>query len=79
MLSICLCKYKWLDNVIKMPCCKQKLHSGCLKEWFKSKSTCPLCRTNLNPDINPLNIINRVVNITNYINQIINYRISHEI
>ena len=78
--SICLSKYKWLDSVIKMPCCKQNLHSSCLKEWFNSKSTCPLCRNNLNPDnINPLNIIHRVINITNYINQIINYRISHEI
>jgi len=79
--SICLSKFKWFDYIIKLPCCNQEFHNGCMNNWFVSHSTCPLCRKNFNPENNTdmLNIINRVMYITRTVSQIIDYRISNQL
>jgi hypothetical protein len=41
--SICLENFKLNDNVIKLPC-KHEFHPECLNGWLKNKSTCPMCR-----------------------------------
>ena len=34
-------------QVEEMPCCKQIIHTSCLSECLKHKSTCPVCRSSL--------------------------------
>ena len=66
--NICLEDYKWLDNIIELPC-KNKFHSGCVTKWFNEHSTCPLCRYKLNP--------NNYVNLNNIVNDI--FRVNRSI
>lgn len=32
----------------RLPCCANQFHLPCLQQWFNRRSTCPLCRQNLN-------------------------------
>lgn len=32
----------------QLPCCRNRFHLPCLQNWFDRRSTCPLCRQNLN-------------------------------
>lgn len=32
----------------QLPCCHNHFHLPCLQRWFDRRSTCPLCRQNLN-------------------------------
>ncbi|KAE9390124.1 hypothetical protein BT96DRAFT_833867, partial [Gymnopus androsaceus JB14] len=41
---ICLDDYKALDPVLKLNDCPHWLHKGCLEQWLKGASTCPVCR-----------------------------------
>lgn len=37
-----------LQSYAQLPCCRNKFHLPCLQQWFDRRSTCPLCRHNLN-------------------------------
>jgi hypothetical protein len=41
---ICLDDYKSLDRVLKLSDCSHWLHQGCLAQWLRGASTCPVCR-----------------------------------
>jgi hypothetical protein len=41
--SICLDSIN--ESFYKQKCCSNYFHHNCLKEWFKYKSICPLCRS----------------------------------
>jgi len=41
---ICLDDYKPLDRVLKLTDCSHWLHQGCLEQWLRGASTCPICR-----------------------------------
>ncbi|CDW79111.1 UNKNOWN [Stylonychia lemnae] len=44
---ICLDQIKFFDIVVQLKCNKDHIfHFNCVKEWFKEKSSCPLCRSN---------------------------------
>jgi len=34
--------------------CNHKFHSTCLRIWKERKNTCPMCRTQIGPDILPV-------------------------
>lgn len=49
--SICLEELKESQMIVKVKCCRHVFHCTCFKEWFKTKSTCPLCRQNLSKEL----------------------------
>ncbi len=48
--SICLEVFHKTDSVVKVPCCNNKFHTVCLKEYCKkttNKANCPMCRKSI--------------------------------
>ncbi|KAI0696634.1 hypothetical protein BC835DRAFT_1250107, partial [Cytidiella melzeri] len=41
---ICFEDYEASDAVLRLPKCKHWFHKPCIQEWFKTASTCPICR-----------------------------------
>ena len=39
--------YLILDEIIKKMPCKHIFHRECIKQWFKSNHTCPVCRADI--------------------------------
>ena len=33
-----------IGDQLEQDCCKNKFHVSCIKIWFKTNNTCPLCR-----------------------------------
>jgi len=48
--SICLLNYEEGDELRKL-ICTHSFHKECIDNWFKSSSTCPICRTDLKEKI----------------------------
>ena len=42
--SVCMDK---LDKPVLVPCCQNIFCGGCVLEWMKNNSSCPLCRTSI--------------------------------
>ncbi|KAI4370713.1 hypothetical protein MLD38_019033 [Melastoma candidum] len=45
--SICLLEYKGSDTITMLPVCDHFFHQGCVDQWMKLHSTCPICRISL--------------------------------
>lgn len=45
--SICLEKKLYDDKMTVKLCCGHHFHLKCVKKWFMTKKTCPLCRKNI--------------------------------
>lgn len=45
--SVCLCDFESAD-LVKHLRCDHIYHNDCISEWFKTKSTCPVCKLDLN-------------------------------
>ncbi|PIN06811.1 Anaphase-promoting complex (APC), subunit 11 [Handroanthus impetiginosus] len=43
--AICLSDIRGGDSYRKLPECGHCFHAQCIDYWFRSRSTCPLCRT----------------------------------
>ena len=43
---ICLKEYIIGDKVLALPCL-HNFHPDCVKEWFKEKNICPICKSEL--------------------------------
>ncbi|KAI8024972.1 RING-H2 finger protein ATL60 [Camellia lanceoleosa] len=43
--AVCLYDFTAGDTFRKLPKCNHCFHVDCIDAWFKSHSTCPLCRT----------------------------------
>ena len=41
-----ICREALPDVAVYLPC-DHTFHSECIKEWFNTHSTCPICRTNI--------------------------------
>lgn len=41
---VCLALFEESDSLTLLPQCTHAFHTECIDEWFKSHSTCPLCR-----------------------------------
>ncbi|KAJ7520536.1 hypothetical protein O6H91_19G010000 [Diphasiastrum complanatum] len=56
---VCLCEFEDKAKGRFLPKCRHIFHTDCIDMWFRSHSTCPLCRLNIDPTvkaetINPL-------------------------
>jgi hypothetical protein len=49
--AICLCPYED-EQPIKRMFCRHHYHSVCIDQWLSSKSTCPLCNSNVLSHLN---------------------------
>ena len=47
--SICLDNLKINENIYILPC-KHIFHCKCIIHWLEEETTCPLCRSDINPD-----------------------------
>ncbi|KAL6011238.1 hypothetical protein ACLOJK_001683 [Asimina triloba] len=45
--AVCLCEYKEGEWLKSLPNCTHVFHIACIDAWFRSHTTCPLCRSNL--------------------------------
>jgi hypothetical protein len=43
---VCLNKYETKEKVLILPC-THMFHTNCIKDWFKSQNTCPICKFKL--------------------------------
>jgi hypothetical protein len=43
---VCLNKYETKEKVLILPC-THMFHTECIKDWFKSQNTCPICKFKL--------------------------------
>lgn len=47
MCSICFVAFEGGVQVTSLPQCNHYFHQECIREWFKSHGTCPICRLNI--------------------------------
>jgi hypothetical protein len=47
MCSICFMPFEQQVLVTYLPQCNHFFHQECIREWFKSHGTCPICRLNI--------------------------------
>lgn len=47
--SVCLCEVSEGEKARLLPNCNHGFHLECIDMWFRSHSTCPLCRTTVSP------------------------------
>ncbi|PIN12051.1 hypothetical protein CDL12_15340 [Handroanthus impetiginosus] len=50
--AVCLSEFQENDVVRLLPKCNHSFHIGCIDMWFFSHSTCPLCRSAVEPVVN---------------------------
>jgi len=53
--AVCLEKFEDEESLRLLPKCSHVFHTECIDEWFKSHSTCPLCRTSLKVTVEEIN------------------------
>ncbi|XP_019058502.1 PREDICTED: RING-H2 finger protein ATL5-like [Tarenaya hassleriana] len=47
--SVCLSEFEENDEGRVLPKCGHAFHVDCIDTWFRSRSTCPLCRAGIQP------------------------------
>ena len=63
------------ETKVKIDNCRHIFHRTCLQEWFKTNSTCPLCRK-YTPTLNTIKLNNRQIRI---FEKLIRYIMSDEL
>ncbi|KAF3452026.1 hypothetical protein FNV43_RR08122 [Rhamnella rubrinervis] len=48
--AVCLSEFEENETGRLLPKCNHSFHTDCIDMWFKSNSTCPLCRSPVEPD-----------------------------
>lgn len=51
--AVCLSMLEDQEMARILPNCKHKFHAECIDKWLSSHSTCPICRTEAEPMIQP--------------------------
>ncbi|XP_031248435.1 RING-H2 finger protein ATL40-like [Pistacia vera] len=51
--AVCLSNLENEEMARLLPNCKHTFHAGCIDKWFGSHSTCPICRTEAEPRLQP--------------------------
>ncbi|KAK9059417.1 hypothetical protein SSX86_022037 [Deinandra increscens subsp. villosa] len=49
--AVCLSEFEDGEKGRVLPNCKHRFHTGCIDVWFFSNSTCPLCRSPVEPAV----------------------------
>ncbi|CAL9776945.1 unnamed protein product [Musa acuminata subsp. burmannicoides] len=49
--AVCLCELSEGDAARLLPKCGHAFHVECIDMWFLSHSTCPLCRSSVDPEV----------------------------
>ncbi|URE27261.1 RING-H2 finger protein [Musa troglodytarum] len=49
--AVCLCELSEGDAARLLPKCGHGFHLECIDMWFRSHSTCPLCRSSVDPQV----------------------------
>ena len=55
--------------------CGHRFHADCIFNWIQEGEGCPLCRSNLNPNVNKISLLKRISkskNTSNVLKKIIN-------
>jgi hypothetical protein len=47
--AVCLSEFEENEKARLLPNCKHSFHVDCIDMWFRSHSTCPICRTGAQP------------------------------
>jgi hypothetical protein len=55
--SICLLKYKKSDIIKEFPC-SHVFHKNCILKWIEKSNICPLCKYNIEGDVNNIELKN---------------------
>lgn len=48
--AVCLCEFEENEKARLLPNCRHSFHIECIDMWFRSHSTCPVCRTGAKPE-----------------------------
>lgn len=48
--AVCLCEFEDNEKARLLPNCGHSFHVECIDMWFRSHSTCPVCRTGAQPE-----------------------------
>lgn len=48
--AVCLCEFEESEKARLLPNCGHSFHVDCIDMWFRSHSTCPVCRTRAQPE-----------------------------
>lgn len=48
--AVCLCEFEENEKARLLPNCGHSFHTECIDMWFRSHSTCPVCRTGAKPE-----------------------------
>lgn len=48
--AVCLCELEENEKARLLPNCKHGFHVDCIDMWFRSHTTCPVCRTSAKPE-----------------------------
>ncbi|KAJ7553329.1 hypothetical protein O6H91_06G093400 [Diphasiastrum complanatum] len=61
--AVCLCEFEEKESGRLLPMCNHMFHTECIGMWFKSHSTCPLCRLSvLPPTVKRLDLHDSIMN-----------------
>lgn len=50
---VCLGEFEMKEELNQVPSCKHVFHVDCIGHWLHSNSTCPLCRSSIDPHLPP--------------------------
>lgn len=53
--AVCLSMLEEEEMARLLPNCKHTFHAECIDKWLSSQSTCPICRTEAQPQLQPEN------------------------
>ncbi|GJP37178.1 hypothetical protein CLOM_g21614 [Closterium sp. NIES-68] len=48
--AVCLGEYAAGERIKVVPACAHGFHADCIDLWLATKTTCPICRTDLKPE-----------------------------
>ena len=65
MCSICYSNFNTSEKVIYIPSCNHVFHPECILAWFKTHTTCPMCRQDIQIHLGGIDVNNEPTNFLN--------------
>jgi hypothetical protein len=66
-----------LNSEYKLLACCHSFHEECINRWLDSKTSCPLCRKQIDSDVSTTDISNNIMNLINEIHNLCDFKILH--